>query len=233
VAVDGEVGGVRSAPVRPRLRGRRLALPALSITDEVVDRRRVWISAASRPVEGAPRRRSPRVEARVEIIRATPGPVARVVRPERRGPRAAKTRSGAGSVALIEGQDKDAEKIERERAWRRGEVRVLICKPAIFGFGMNWQHCSQQLFLGLGDSFEQYYQAIRRCWRFGQKNPVDVRIVVSDVEGAIADNVKRKEEEANQMAESIVAAAREGRPGGAREPRGRTSRRPPRPTTGR
>lgn len=116
----------------------------------------------------------------------------------------------AVSAALIEGQDSEADKVERERAWRAGEVRVLITKPEIFGFGMNWQHCSQQLFLGLGDSYEKYYQAIRRSWRFGQQHPVDVRIVVSDVEGAISQNVKRKEEEAKQMAESIVAASREG-----------------------
>lgn len=114
------------------------------------------------------------------------------------------------SNALIEGSDKDETKIQREQQWRAGGVRVLITKPEIFGFGMNWQHCNQVLFLGLGDSYEKYYQAVRRSWRFGQSRPVDVRIVVSDVEGAIADNVKRKEQEANRMAESIVEAAREG-----------------------
>lgn len=114
------------------------------------------------------------------------------------------------SAVLIEGQDKEVDKLERERAWRTGVVDVLISKPSIFGFGLNWQHCSQMLFLGLGDSFEAYYQAIRRCWRFGQSRPVDVRIVVSELEEAIAENVRRKEREVAHMAESIVAAVREG-----------------------
>lgn len=115
---------------------------------------------------------------------------------------------GSDSV-LIEGQDDEDTRVEREGRWRSGQARVLISKPKIFGFGLNWQHCHRMAFLGLGDSYEQYYQAIRRCWRFGQASPVDVRIVISDVEGAIAANVKRKEEEAHNMAESIVAAVKE------------------------
>ena len=112
------------------------------------------------------------------------------------------------SCVLIEGSDSEEKRIEREAAWRTGQVKVLISKPSIFGFGMNWQHCSQVVFLGLGDSYEQYYQAIRRCWRFGQTNAVNVSIVVSDAEQAIAENVKRKEKEATEMAENIVEALR-------------------------
>ena len=123
------------------------------------------------------------------------------------------------AVELIEGQDSEQDKTTAERAWRVGARRVLITKPSIFGWGMNWQHCNQVLFLGLGDSYEAYYQAIRRCWRFGQTKPVDVRIVVSGVEGAIADNVKRKEAEANAMAESIVSAVREQQAGTVRTER--------------
>jgi DNA modification methylase len=108
--------------------------------------------------------------------------------------------------ASVSGQDDEAVKIERERQWRAGEVRVLVSKPAIFGFGMNWQHCHRMMFLGLGDSYESYYQSIRRCWRFGQRAPVDVRIVISDVEGQIAGNVRRKERDAQQMASAVVAA---------------------------
>jgi DNA modification methylase len=123
------------------------------------------------------------------------------------------------SCALIEGKDKDTEKINLERIWRAGEVRVLVTKPEIFGFGLNWQHCYQQVFLGIGDSYEKYYQAVRRSWRFGQTRAVDVRIVVSDVEGAIADNVRRKEEEARRMAENIVEAVRENQTGAVRAER--------------
>ena len=86
---------------------------------------------------------------------------------------------------------------------------MLITKPSIFGFGMNWQHCHRMLFLGIGDSYESYYQSIRRCWRFGQKRPVDVRVVVSDAESEIVANVKRKEQEAASAAERVVAAMKE------------------------
>lgn len=110
---------------------------------------------------------------------------------------------------LVEGSDTDEHKIEAERRWRAGDVRVLICKASMFGWGMNWQHCRRVMFLGIGDSYETYYQAIRRCWRFGQTLPVDVRIVVSDVEGQIAANVRRKEAEAAAQAEGVIAAMRE------------------------
>lgn len=85
-----------------------------------------------------------------------------------------------------------------------GEIRVLVTKPSIAGFGMNFQNCSRMAFVGLSDSYESYYQAIRRCWRFGQTEPVDVRIVVSELERQIVDNVRRKEREAAQMTEALV-----------------------------
>lgn len=109
---------------------------------------------------------------------------------------------------VINGQTDERERIRAEREWREGRVRILVTKPKVFGFGMNWQHCSRTLFLGLGDSYEQYYQAIRRVWRFGQTKPVNVHVVVSDAEGAIVTNIKRKEQEAHHMAESIANAVR-------------------------
>ena len=114
-----------------------------------------------------------------------------------------------GISVLIEGSNSEQAKVDREAEWRRGDAQVLITKPKIFGFGMNWQHCARMLFLGLGDSYEQYYQAIRRCWRFGQKRPVGVVIVTSDAEGEVASNVKRKERDAAEMAERVTAAIRE------------------------
>jgi hypothetical protein len=109
----------------------------------------------------------------------------------------------------IAGCDSDEAKIEKERQWRAGEVRTLITKSSIFGWGMNWQHCRNMLFLGIGDSYEQYYQSIRRCWRFGQKHPVNAVIVVSDAEQTVAENVRRKEQDAAALAEGIVAHAKE------------------------
>jgi hypothetical protein len=109
----------------------------------------------------------------------------------------------------IAGKDSDEEKIAKERRWRSGEVKTLITKLKMFGHGLNWQHCYQELFLGLGDSWEQYYQGIRRCWRFGQKHPVEIVIVTSDAEQSVADNVRRKELEAATLAEEIIKHAKD------------------------
>lgn len=75
----------------------------------------------------------------------------------------------------------------------------IVTKPKIAGFGLNWQHCNKMVFVGLSDSFESFYQAVRRCWRFGQQKPVDVHIVISDREGAVLDNIKRKQRQHDQM----------------------------------
>lgn len=119
----------------------------------------------------------------------------------------------------VSGKTTEEQRVDREGKWRRGEVRCLATKAKVFGFGLNWQHCHRMLFLGIGDSYEQYYQAIRRCWRFGQVHPVEAVVVVSDVEGAIAENVRRKEAEAINTAESIVAAMKEEQTGKVREHR--------------
>jgi len=86
----------------------------------------------------------------------------------------------------------------------KGNFRILVTKPKIAGFGMNWQHCSNVIFLGLSDSYEQYYQAIRRCWRFGQKKQVNCYIITAETEGAVVENIKRKEQDAQKMAEGMV-----------------------------
>lgn len=100
-------------------------------------------------------------------------------------------------------------KAEALAAFQDGDIRVLVTKPSIAGFGMNFQNCARMVFVGLGDSYEQYYQAIRRCWRFGQTRPVDVRIVISDLEGAVAANVRRKEKEAARLIDRLVASMRD------------------------
>lgn len=82
--------------------------------------------------------------------------------------------------------------------------RVLVSKPSIFAWGMNFQFCSQMVFVGLSDSYEAFYQAIRRCWRFGQKNEVAVHIITSGAESAIVKNIQRKEAAAVSMANAMV-----------------------------
>lgn len=93
-------------------------------------------------------------------------------------------------------------------AFTHGEARVLVSKASICGFGMNWQHCSDMVFAGLDDSFESFYQAIRRCYRFGQKNIVQVHLVSAESEGAVKANLERKQAQANDMAESMVSHMR-------------------------
>jgi hypothetical protein len=92
-----------------------------------------------------------------------------------------------------------------------GGIRVLITKPSLAAFGLNWQHCARMVFVGLSDSYEAYYQAIRRCHRYGQNRVVDVHIVLSALEAQIAANVQRKEVEAAAVAAEMVAAMRGGR----------------------
>jgi hypothetical protein len=86
-----------------------------------------------------------------------------------------------------------------------GEFNVLITKPSIASQGLNYQHCSRMAFVGLGDSYEQYYQAIRRCYRYGQTEVVYAHVVVSDLETQIAANVNRKEQQANHITSELVA----------------------------
>lgn len=90
-------------------------------------------------------------------------------------------------------------------AFSDGTAPVLITKPSIAGFGMNWQHCANMAFVGLSYSYEDYYQAIRRCWRFGQKSEVNVYIACADSERAIIDTIKKKEERHNVMKREMVA----------------------------
>ena len=89
-----------------------------------------------------------------------------------------------------------------------GDFDVLITKPSIASQGLNYQHCHRMAFVGLGDSYEQYYQAIRRCYRYGQTEVVEAHVIVSDLESQIAANVARKESQANQITSELVAEMR-------------------------
>ena len=113
-----------------------------------------------------------------------------------------------GNCVSIQGSTKNEDKIRLEDEWRNGKIPILITKPECFGFGMNWQHCTKMVFVGLSDSFEMYFQAVRRCWRFGQKKEVDVYVVTSEAEGAVVKNIKRKERESAVMIASMVEHTR-------------------------
>lgn len=108
-----------------------------------------------------------------------------------------------GAVNLS-GADNDEAKERKLIDFSEGRIRVLITKPSIAGFGMNWQHCADTGFVGLNDSFEQVYQAVRRFWRFGQDKPVNVHFIASEMEGATVANLRRKEADADRMAAAMV-----------------------------
>ena len=105
---------------------------------------------------------------------------------------------------VVEGAMDIEEKTRRLESFQDGGARVLITKPKIAGFGMNFQHCARMVFVGLSDSFEAYYQCIRRCYRFGQQRPVEARIVLSDAEEVIYHNVMQKELEAQTMSAKLI-----------------------------
>lgn len=109
----------------------------------------------------------------------------------------------------IQGSDKPENKERLEQQWRLGDVPVLLTKGSIFGAGMNWQHCSKMVFVGLTYSFEQYYQSIRRCWRFGQKNEVDVHLVIAETESAMQSAIARKENDFEAMRSGMAEAMRD------------------------
>ncbi len=109
----------------------------------------------------------------------------------------------------VQGSNLEQEKEEAMIGFASGRYRVIVTKPTIAGFGMNWQHCSNQVFVGLSDSWEQLYQAVRRSWRFGQAETVNIHIVTSKAEGAVVRNIQRKDAQAYQMAEELSKIAKE------------------------
>lgn len=106
----------------------------------------------------------------------------------------------------VTGSDKPEAKEAAMLAFSRGDVRVLISKPSICGFGMNWQHCARVAFVGVTHSYETFYQAVRRCWRFGQQRPVHCHVVYASSEGAVVRNLRRKEDDARTLAREMVSA---------------------------
>lgn len=104
----------------------------------------------------------------------------------------------------VHGSMTPEEKAAHLLAFARGELRVLVTKPKIAGLGMNFQSSSRMAFVGLSDSYEQYYQCIRRQYRYGQHDVVHAHIVLSSIESQIADNVRRKEKQANRVVDGMI-----------------------------
>jgi hypothetical protein len=104
----------------------------------------------------------------------------------------------------VRGSDSPEHKTDAFLGFTDGRYRVLVSKPSIAGFGMNWQHCADMAFVGISHSYERYYQAVRRCWRFGQTRQVNAHVVIAETEGAVLNNIERKERESVIMMEKIV-----------------------------
>ncbi len=113
------------------------------------------------------------------------------------------TREIDGAVQ-VSGSDSVESKEEALAAFSRGDIRVLVTKPSIAGWGLNWQHCHRMTFFP-SHSYEMYYQAVRRCWRYGQKHPVQVDIVTTEGGSRALANLERKAAQADRMFDAMVA----------------------------
>jgi len=112
--------------------------------------------------------------------------------------------SSISGMVEITGSDKSEKKEQAMIDFSEGKIKYLVTKPKIAGHGMNFQNCHEMAFMGLSDSYESFYQAVRRCWRFGQKHPVNAYVIVSDLETNVVENVKRKESDALMMRTEMV-----------------------------
>ena len=109
----------------------------------------------------------------------------------------------------VQGSDKNDYKASTMMDFSNDKLKCLISKPQIAGYGMNWQNCHNMIFTGLSDSFEQFYQAVRRCWRFGQDQDVNVYIVISSKEGCVKDNIERKQKDFAAMQQAMIGLTKE------------------------
>lgn len=104
----------------------------------------------------------------------------------------------------VAGKDSDESKEEKMMAFAHGKARILITKPKIGAWGLNFQHCNHVTFFP-SHSYEQYYQGVRRCWRFGQKRPVKVDIVTTKGEASVLKNLQRKQQQSDEMFGRLIS----------------------------
>ena len=116
----------------------------------------------------------------------------------------AKLASLINNSVEVKGSDKSSHKRDSMLNFANDKIKCLVTKPSIAGFGMNWQNCNNMIFVGLSDSYEAYYQAIRRCWRFGQAKEVNVYIIISSQEGTVKENIERKQQDTEKMQQAMI-----------------------------
>ena len=189
--------------------GSRYILPAPEYIEHVVETEPLGDDLFSRPAQSMTERR----KAQRDSIEARCKALADVVNSESAEPwliwchlndEAELLQSLISGSVNVQGSDTAEYKAKQMLAFSHGELRVLISKPKICGFGMNWQHCAHMAFVGLDDSFEKFYQAVRRCYRFGQKRSVRVHLFTAENEGQILLNLKRKESQHHEMSANMI-----------------------------
>jgi len=141
-----------------------------------------------------------RCDMAAELINAHDRPAVAWCNLNEEGHRLTKAIRGAVEVS---GADPEERKEEVFTAFVAGRIRVLVTKPTIGGFGLNLQHCAHMTFFP-SHSYEQYYQAVRRCWRFGQKHPVTVDMITTDGQENVLKNLEGKAQKAGEMFEQLV-----------------------------
>ena len=109
----------------------------------------------------------------------------------------------------VKGSDKPKHKTDAIMGFTDGEIKALVTKSSIAGYGINWQNCHNMIFTGLSDSFEAFYQAVRRCWRFGQTKEVNVYIIISAKEGCVKENIERKQKDFETMRDAMIELTKE------------------------
>lgn len=176
-------------------------LPPLTIHDQVIEVEGEPAKTLSQRQKARRETVAERVAAAAEIVNATAAPF--LVWCDLNIESEMLTAAIPGAIQVT-GSDKREHKEKAMLDFSAGKTRVLISKPSLCGFGMNWQHCANMAFVGLSDSFEQVFQAIRRCYRFGQTKPVQVHMITSSREGATADNIRRKEADFQNMVSAMV-----------------------------
>lgn len=142
-----------------------------------------------------------RCEMAAQLINAHDRPAVAWCNLNEEGNRLTKLIRGAVQVS---GSDSERHKEETFAGFIRGDVRVLVTKPQVGGFGLNLQHCAHQTYFP-SHSYEQYYQSVRRCWRFGQKNPVTVDMITTGGQENVLTNLQRKSEQASAMFDNLVS----------------------------
>lgn len=109
----------------------------------------------------------------------------------------------------VKGSDKPKYKTDSILGFTDGKIKALVTKASIAGYGINWQNCHNMIFTGLSDSFESFYQAVRRCWRFGQDKEVNVYIIISAKEGCVKENIERKQHDFEAMRDAMIDLTKE------------------------